>query len=256
MKVVILAGGLGTRLSEHTALIPKPMVEIGGKPILWHIMRFYASHGFNEFIVALGYKGEVVKNYFANYRNLHSDCTIDLKRGDITFIGNSHDNDWLVTLIDTGQDVMTGGRVKRLEKYLCDAPFMLTYGDGLSDVDIKSLVRQHQESNALGTISAVHPRAHYGELELDGHRVSQFMEKPEFRQSWINGGFTVFEPQILEMIPGDDSIFEKDVLEELSRQGRLEAYQHEGFWQCMDTLRDVKILNDLWNSGNRYWIRD
>ncbi|MDC1071584.1 glucose-1-phosphate cytidylyltransferase [Gammaproteobacteria bacterium] len=255
MKVVILAGGLGTRLSEHTSLIPKPMVEIGGKPILWHIMHLYASHGFNEFIVALGYRGEVVKHYFANYKNIHSDFTVDLRKGDISFTGDGHDNDWAVTLIDTGQNVMTGGRVKRLEQYLRDAPFMLTYGDGVSDVDINALLQQHQKSDALGTISAVHPKAHYGELDLDGNQVIQFMEKPEFRRSWINGGFMVLEPEILDLIPGDDSIFEKDVLEVLSRQGLLEAYQHAGFWQCMDTLRDVKILNELWNSGNRPWIR-
>jgi glucose-1-phosphate cytidylyltransferase len=255
MKVVILAGGFGTRLAEHTAVIPKPMVEIGGRPIIWHIMNSYAEQGFTDFVIALGYKGSVIKDYFSNYKKINSDFTVDLATGEVHELGAGHEEKWTVTLIDTGQDVMTGGRLLRLKAFLNDGPFMLTYGDGLANVDVLRLVQHHEASKMRGTITAVHPKAHYGELDLDGDRVARFMEKPTFRQSWINGGFMVFNPDVFDLISGDQSILERDVLERLGEAGQLGAFRHQGFWQCMDTLRDVQLLNALWDSGDRPWTR-
>jgi glucose-1-phosphate cytidylyltransferase len=253
MKLVILAGGFGTRLSEQTDLIPKPMVEIGGKPILWHIMKLYACHGINEFVVALGYKGSVIKDYFLNYQAIESDCTIDLSTGAVEIFPNHGKDDWRVTLVDTGQDVMTGGRIKRLREFIQDETFMLTYGDGVADVNVTALKNFHCQQGVKATLTAVHPKAHYGELELNGNRIVKFMEKPRFRQSWINGGFMVLDPSVIDLIEGDHVVFEREPLERLSAEGQLTAYQHNGFWQCMDTLRDVRYLNSLWDSNDAPW---
>jgi glucose-1-phosphate cytidylyltransferase len=257
MKVVILAGGMGTRLAEKTDVVPKPMVEIGGKPILWHIMRSYAQFGFDDFVVALGYKGEVIKQYFLDYHRLGSDLHIDLAGGKVTDLTRNHESDWKVTLIDTGQDTMTGGRVRRLKDVLGDDTFMLTYGDGLSDVDFKELLGYHRQHGRAMTITAVHPKAHYGELVIDDHgRIESFMEKPQFKQSWINGGFMVLEPQVLDWIEGDDTVLEREPVERAAATENLMAYQHRGFWQCMDTLRDVLHLNALWDKGERPWLAE
>ena len=255
MKVVILAGGYGTRLSEHTSVIPKPMVEIGGRPILWHIMKIYADQGHRDFVVALGYKGEVIKDYFLAYRSRQSDLSLSLDSGEVKiFPKKGAHQDWRVTLIDTGSDVMTGGRLRRLQEYLENETFMLTYGDGVANVNLGALIAHHKRSKKLATITAVHPKAHYGELDLDGSNVKQFLEKPQFRQSWINGGFMIFEPEVLNCVKGDGSVLEIDVLERLSKNGELVAYRHDGFWQCMDTVRDVNVLNELWNAGNPPWM--
>ena len=255
MKAVILAGGFGTRLSERTDLIPKPMVEIGGRPILWHIMKIYAQYGISEFVVALGYKGHVVKEYFLNYKNIETDCTVDLGSGEIALFPSSNSNreDWRVTLVDTGRNVMTGGRIKRLQEIVGGDPFLLTYGDGLADIDINALIQFHKRQGKKATLTAVHPKAHYGELEVIEGQVSKFMEKPEFKSSWINGGFMLLDPSVLELIEGDDTVFEREPLERLSKLGELVAYRHDGFWQCMDTLRDVHYLNSLWDANNAPW---
>jgi glucose-1-phosphate cytidylyltransferase len=252
MKVVVLAGGLGTRLSEETELKPKPMVEIGSRPILWHIMKHYAHHGFGEFVVALGYKGETVKRYFVDYHALSGSMSIDLSRGSI----QTHEReceDWKVHLIDTGERSMTGGRLRRLAPWLRGGTFLLTYGDGVSDVDIPALVRFHRRSGCMATVTAVRPPARFGGLVFDGDRVSAFAEKSQVEEGWINGGFMVCEPDILDLIDDDATVLETDVLERLARIGQLAAYRHNGFWQCMDTLRDVRLLQGLWESGNAPW---
>jgi len=252
MKVVILAGGLGTRLQEETGVKPKPMVEIGGRPILWHIMKIYAAYGFNEFVIALGYKGEVIKNYFLNYRYRTSSLTIELKTGKVT-VQDGGCEEWTVHLLDTGLNTQTGGRVKRAAEFIGDEPFMLTYGDGVANVDIKRLLAFHREQGRLATVTAVRPPARFGGLSFDGDLVSKFVEKPQIGEGWINGGFFVLQPGIVDYIEGDSTIFEREPLERLAKERQLAAYRHLGFWQCMDTLRDVRLLNNLWESGDAPW---
>jgi glucose-1-phosphate cytidylyltransferase len=252
MKVVLLAGGLGTRLAEETELKPKPMVEIGGMPILWHIMKHYAHHGFLEFVVALGYKGEVIKRFFVDYCELNGSVTVDLGRG--TVQKHEADSDeWTVHLVDTGKDVLTGGRVRRLRRWLDGGTFMVTYGDGVSNVDLGDLLRFHRAQGKLATVTAVRPPARFGGLEFEGGLVKQFVEKPQIGEGWINGGFLVFEPGIFEYLGGDESSLEVDLLERLAADRELAAYPHDGFWQCMDTLRDKNLLERLWKDGPPPW---
>jgi glucose-1-phosphate cytidylyltransferase len=245
VKTIILAGGLGTRLSEETSVRPKPMVEIGGQPILWHIMNIYARYGHTEFIVALGYKGEVIKDYFLNYHYLQGDLTVSLGTGMVTPLQNCS-RDWTVHLIDTGVNSMTGGRLHRLKDLTGKEPFLLTYGDGVSDADLGKLVAFHRSHGKIATVTAVRPTARFGGIRFDGDRVSDFKEKPQAGEGWINGGFFVFEPEIYDYLHGDDTVLEADPLERLARDGQLMAYRHEGFWQCMDTLRDRNHLEELW----------
>ncbi|MBT7600416.1 MAG: glucose-1-phosphate cytidylyltransferase [Anaerolineae bacterium] len=252
MKVVILAGGLGTRLSEETARKPKPMVEIGDRPMLWHIMSIYAAHGFKEFVVALGYKGEVIKDYFLNYHHRSRSLSVNLQSGEVS-VHNGSSEDWTVHLLDTGAKTQTGGRVKRAAAFIGEEPFMLTYGDGVSNVNISELVRFHHEQKKLVTITAVRPPARFGQMIFDGERVSEFVEKPQIGEGWINGGFFVLQPEIVNYIDGDQSIFEREPLEQIAKKGELAAYRHQDFWHCMDTLRDVKTLNSLWLEGNAPW---
>lgn len=254
MKTVILAGGLGTRLSEETDVRPKPMVEIGGKPILWHIMKTYSHFGFNDFIVCLGYKGYVIKEYFANYYLHKADVTIDLGSNCMD-IHDSKAEPWRITLVDTGKDTMTGGRIRRVRDYIGDETFMMTYGDGVGNVDIKALVERHREHGKLGTVTSVQPSGRFGALEIaqDG-AVSGFKEKPRGDGSWINGGFFVLEPKAIDYIKGDSTVWEQEPLEGLSSDGQLAAYKHGGFWQPMDTLRDKIMLNRLVEDGNAPWI--
>lgn len=252
MKVVILAGGLGTRLTEETELKPKPMVEIGSRPILWHIMKLYAHYGLKEFLIALGYKGEIIKRYFLDYYQLSSTLTITLGTGDVR-VQNGECEDWTVHLFDTGLNTMTGGRMKRLEPWLRDDTFMITYGDGVANVDLDALLRFHRSRKRVVTVTAVRPPARFGGLVFDGHLVSQFTEKPQIGEGWINGGFMVCEPQIFSYLDGDQTSLESHVLESLAADKQLAAYQHEGFWQCMDTLRDVRLLQNLWQAGNPPW---
>ena len=252
MKVGILAGGLGTRLSEETASRPKPMVEIGGRPILWHIMKSYAEYGYTEFVVALGYKAEVIQDFFLNYRLRSGDLTIRTGDGDTVLVEPAAE-DWTVHLINTGDDTMTGGRVKKIAEFIGDERFMLTYGDAVSDIDISALVRFHEEHGRNATITAVRPPARFGSLEFDGDRVTRFAEKHQSSEGWINGGFFVFEPGMADRIEGDSTILEREPLEGLAREGELVAFRHSGFWQCMDTVRDLAYLEDLWASGSPDW---
>ncbi|GHV79556.1 glucose-1-phosphate cytidylyltransferase [Spirochaetia bacterium] len=253
MKVVILAGGKGTRISEYTTSIPKPMVEIGEHPIIWHIMNWYAKFGFNEFIIALGYKASVIKEYFLNYYTLNSDFCINLSSGELQYI-NKAGCDWKVTLIDTGIDTMTGGRIKRLEKIIGNETFMMTYGDGLSNIDINDLVKHHTVSGKIVTLSAVHPTARFGELIIDTDNViTSFKEKPQLDEGRINGGFFVLEPAIFKYIKDDSTIFEREPLESLVQEKQLAAYKHNGFWQSMDTVRERQILEELWRSNKAPW---
>jgi len=249
---IILAGGYGTRLAEETRTVPKPMVEVGGRPLLWHIMKLYARHGGREFAVALGYKGEVIKRYFLDYRMVRGDCAVDLSSGEVTRSGTL-DEDWLVHLVDTGQDTQTGGRLRRLRDLVDGKTFMLTYGDGVSDVDIAALQAFHAAQGKLATLTAVRPPARYGSLVLEDGRVSRFSEKDPASESWVNGGFFVMEPEVLDMIEGDATELEKGLLTTLSEQGQLGAYRHDGFWQSMDTLRDKMLLNRLWDGGAPPW---
>ena len=252
MKVVILAGGLGTRLAEETEIKPKPMVEVGGQPILWHIMKTYAHYGFNEFYIALGYKGEVIKRFFYDYHALSGNLSINFADGQIE-VKNRDCEDWKVHLIDTGQNSMTGGRVKRMTDFLRDEPFMVTYGDGVSNVNIAELVAFHKSHGKLATVTAVHPPARYGELLIREDFTTEFSEKPQTHEGWINGGFLVFEPQVLDYLTGDKSVLELDALEKLATENQLIAYKHYDFWQCMDTLRDKRQLEAAWDSGNPPW---
>jgi glucose-1-phosphate cytidylyltransferase len=252
MKVIILAGGFGTRLSEYTETIPKPMVTIGGKPILWHIMRSYAHYGHNEFFLGLGYKAEVIKEYFLHYRSLNSDFTVDLSSGAV----ESHQSDitdWRVTMIDTGLESMTGGRVKRLQSFIGNESFMLTYGDGVANVDIDALLKFHKSHGKMVTVTAVHPSARFGELEIENKKIVSFQEKPQTKQGWINGGYFIIEPEFFDLIEGDKTILEKRPLEKAAEMGELMAFHHEGYWQCMDTKRDRDHLEELWESGNAPW---
>jgi len=251
MKVAILAGGFGSRIAEETEIRPKPMVEIGGYPILWHIMRHYAHYGFKDFVIALGYKGEYIKKYFADYCSLSGNVLVDFNTRRIAT--NGDDLDWKVNLIDTGISTNTGGRIKRLASHVADGPFMLTWGDGVSDVNLHELLKFHQSHGKLATLTAVRPAARYGHLDLDGSRIIRFSEKPQTSEGWINGAFFVLQPEVLDYIEGDKTQFEKEPLEKLARDGQLMAFQHESFWQCMDTLREKQILQRLWESDQAPW---
>ncbi|MEX1241464.1 MAG: glucose-1-phosphate cytidylyltransferase [Cyclobacteriaceae bacterium] len=253
MKVVILAGGLGTRISEETEIKPKPMVEIGGKPILWHIMKIYSHYGYNEFIVCLGYKGYLIKEYFSNYYRHQSDISIDLANN-TTEIHNSAAEPWKITLIETGQETMTGGRVKRIQPYTNGQPFLLTYGDGVATVDIPALVDYHKKNEKYLTVTAVQPSGRFGALNLsDRNHVTSFMEKPKGDGSWINGGYFVCQPEVFSYINGDSTIFEREPMEKIARDNQMMAFKHDGFWRPMDTLRDKNDLNDLWDKGQAKW---
>jgi glucose-1-phosphate cytidylyltransferase len=254
MKVAILAGGTGSRLSEETVSKPKPMVEIGGQPILWHIMKYYAQWGHNDFLIALGYKGEYVKRYFVDYSSLSSDLTVSFADGSVT----RHENgkvmeDWTVSLIDTGLDSQTGGRIKRLEEHVGGETFMLTWGDGVSTVDLDALLAFHRSHGKLATLTAVRPPARFGHLELDGERIAEFSEKPQTGEGWINGAFFVLEPGVFDYIDNDETRFEREPLERLAAEGQLMAYRHYDFWQCMDTLREKMFLDELWAGGRAPW---
>ncbi len=252
MKVAILAGGVGSRLSEETESKPKPMVEIGGRPIIWHIMMQYAWYGHKDFVIALGYKGEVIKRYMIDYASLNRNLTVNLGTGAIRMNEGSR-YDWTVDLLDTGIDTQTGGRIKRLKPAIGNETFLLTWGDGVSDVDINELIKFHRSHGKLATLTAVRPTARFGHIELDGSLVTEFSEKPQTREGWINGAFFVLEPEVFDYIDGDSSHFEKGPLERLAREGQLMAYQHTSFWQCMDTLREKKYLESLWQSGQAPW---
>ncbi len=252
MKTVILAGGLGTRFAEETDILPKPMIEIGGRPILWHIMQIYAHHGHREFVVALGYRGDVIKGYFLDYARLESDFRIDLAKGEVVEYGGKRD-DFRIHLIDTGPATMTGGRLLRLAPQLRDGTFMMTYGDGVSNVDVRKLVEFHKRHGKLATLTAVRPPARFGRLEFDGDAIARFDEKPQLGEGWINGGFFVLEPGVLDYLTGDDTVWEREPLERLAADGQLMAYRCEDFWQCMDTLRDKRTLNQLWTDGVAPW---
>ena len=253
MKVVILAGGLGTRLAEETEVKPKPMVEVGGHPILWHIMKHYAHHGFKEFFVALGYKGEVVKRYFLDYYSLNGSITIDLASGEVQ-TGERECEDWVVHLKNTGMKANTGGRVRRLRPWLGDSTFMVTYGDGVSNIDLRALLAFHRSHGRVATVTAVRPPARFGGLIFDGDgMVTDFTEKPQIGEGWINGGFLVFEPAVFDYLAGDESSLEVDALERLAADRQLAAYRHESFWQCMDTLRDKRLLETLWHERRAPW---
>ena len=252
MEVVILAGGLGTRLSEETDIKPKPMVEVGGKPILWHIMKIYENYGFNNFTLALGYKGEVIKDYFINYHAHSSDLAINLKNGEISF-SNQVSEDWNVSLINTGISSMTGGRLLRLRDKL-KATFMLTYGDGVSDVNLQELLKFHKSHGKIATVTAVIPSARFGGMHVDDGKVLNFKEKPQSGSGWINGGFFIFEPSIFDYLDDDTTVLEQKPMEKLVNDGELMAYQHHGYWQCMDTIRDRESLQEIWDSGNASWL--
>lgn len=252
MKIVILAGGLGTRLAEMTDMLPKPMVPVGGHPILWHIMNIYAAKGHKDFLLALGYKADVVKQYFLNYASLNADFTVDMVSGDVEWHSPCK-VDWRVTLVDTGLQTMTGGRIRRLREYLAGEPFMLTYGDGVADIDVSALLDFHRSHGKMVTVSTVHPGARFGELDLVDTHVRSFKEKPQTGQGWINGGFFVMQPEFLDLIADDSTVLEREPLEEVAARGELVAYRHEGFWQCMDTMRDRKYLEDLWSENRAPW---
>jgi len=251
MKVIILAGGFGTRLSEYTESIPKPMVTIGGRPILWHIMKTYAHFGYKDFYLALGYKAEVIKEYFLNYRSLNADFTVDLSSGTVE-PHQVDDTDWKVTLVNTGLETMTGGRIKRLQQFIGDEPFMLTYGDGVADIDIDALLKFHKSHGKMVTLTTVRPSARFGDLEFDGDRVSSFQEKSQLHEGWINGGFFICEPEVFNFIDNDTQMFEREPLERIVEAGQLMAYKHHGFWHCMDTKRDRDLLESLWGK-NALW---
>lgn len=252
MKVCILAGGLGTRLAEETSVRPKPMVEIGGQPILWHIMKSYAAFGFNEFVIALGYKGEVIKDYFVNYKLRTQSLTVSLATGDVVL----HDGeclDWTVHLLETGLQTQTGGRIKRLIEYIGDETIMLTYGDGVCNVNPAELLEFHKSHGKLATVTAVRPPARFGSIVFNDQLVARFEEKPQIGEGWINGGFFVLEPEVANYIEGDPSIWEQDPMEQLAAEDQLAAHKHDGFWQCMDTLRDKRLLSQLWESDEAPW---
>lgn len=252
VKVGILAGGMGTRLAEETEIRPKPMVEIGHEPILWHIMKHYEHYGYRDFVVALGYKGDYIKRYFTEFHSRNSNLSVDLASGSVDASRNGGE-DWKVDLIETGRWTMTGGRIKRLAPYLGDETFMLTWGDGLSDVNLDDLLAFHRRHGKLATVTAVRPSARYGKLDLEGDVVVTFSEKPQLEEGWINGAFFVLEPEVFDYIDDDDTQFEKEPLERLAKDGELMAFRHDGFWQCMDTLREKVILQHMWESGSPAW---
>ena len=253
MKVILLAGGFGTRMSEYTATIPKPMVEIGGRPILWHIMNTYASFGHKDFYIALGYKAEFIKQYFAQYHTANSDFSVNIGTGEMRALNNSTD-DWQVTLVNTGIDTMTGGRVKRMQAYLGEnEPVLMTYGDGVSNIDIDALLDFHKSHGKMVTMSAVRPTARFGELEISNGHVTAFEEKPQLHQGWINGGYFVVQPEFFDLIDGDTTMMEREPLERATQRGQLMAYKHDGFWQCMDTKRDHEMLEKLWADDTAPW---
>lgn len=253
MKVVILAGGLGTRISEESDTRPKPMIEIGGRPILWHIMKLYSFYGFNEFIILLGYKGYVIKEYFANYYLHNSDVTIDTANQSME-IHNNYSENWKITLVDTGLSTMTGGRVKRVASYIGNEPFFLTYGDGVADINFHEELKFHRKHGKMMTMTAVQPEGRFGQLSQEADfRVLNFAEKPRGDGAWVNGGFFICEPQILNYIKDDSTVFEREPLEKLASEGELYSFQHHGFWKCMDTLRDKNQLNEIWNAGQAKW---
>jgi glucose-1-phosphate cytidylyltransferase len=252
MKVVILAGGMGTRISEETAIRPKPMIEIGGKPILWHIMKIYSSYGLNDFIICLGYKGYVIKEYFANYFLHMSDVTIDIIQNKMEIHQNNAES-WRVTLVDTGERTMTGGRIRRVRGYLGEEDFCCTYGDGVGDINITNLISFHKSRGTLATVTATKPPGRFGSINMNENKVINFQEKPEGDRAWINGGFFVLSPKIIDYIEGDETVWERTPMEQLAREGQISAYQHEGFWQPMDTLRDKTHLEELWSTGKALW---
>ncbi|HUW32591.1 MAG TPA: glucose-1-phosphate cytidylyltransferase [Planctomycetota bacterium] len=252
MKVAILAGGVGSRLAEETDVKPKPMVEIGGRPILWHIMMHYSFYGHNEFVIALGYKGEYIKKYMIDFCSLQSNLTVKLRSGEIVKHG-ADQPDWTVDLVDTGIDTLTGGRIKRLAPYMGNGTFMCTWGDGVSNVNLDELAAFHRRHGKLATVTAVRPPARFGHLVFDGERVAEFSEKPQTQEGWINGAFFVLEPKVFDYVDGDATQWEKEPMERLAADGQLMAYRHDGFWQCMDTLRDKRLLQDLWDKGNPPW---
>ena len=253
MKVAILAGGLGSRISEETEIKPKPMVEIGGKPMLWHIMKHYVSYGFDDFVVALGYKGAYIKRWALDLSSLNGDLTVSLKNGGVDMHHGAERDDWTMTLIDTGQTTNTGGRIKRLAPYLGDETFMLTWGDGVTNLDLHSLLEFHRSHGRLATLTAVRPPSRFGHLDLEGAVVNEFTEKPQLEEGWINGAFFVLEPEVFDYIEDDETQWEKEPLERLAADGQLMAYRHDSFWQCMDTLRDKKLLEDMWANGEAPW---
>jgi glucose-1-phosphate cytidylyltransferase len=252
IPVVILCGGLGTRLAEQTEMRPKPMVEIGGHPILWHIMKHYSHYGYNEFVLALGYKGEQIKRYFFEFSTLSRDFTISVKDGQVRMLGDNGGENWTIHLVDTGSDTLTGGRIKRLEHLIGGKTFMMTYGDGVAPVDIPNLLAFHRSHGGLVTLSAVHPPARFGALEFEGNRICHFKEKSVLHEGWINGGFFVIEPAAFQYIEGD-VMWEHAPMERLAEIGQLYSYKHDGFWQCMDTLRDLRFLESMWDNGNPLW---
>lgn len=253
LKTVILAGGLGTRLSEETALRPKPMIEIGTRPILWHIMQHYAGSGFREFYIASGYRAEMIKHYFLDYALTSGHLTVNLRSGRTVKHGKRPE-DWTVHVVDTGEGTNTGGRLKRLQPWLKKEPFLLSYGDGVSNVDLKALVRFHRKCGRLATVTAVRPPARFGGVSFEGDLVKEFIEKPQIGEGWINGGFMVMQPEVLDLITGDASSLEAELLAHLAQERQLAAYRHDGFWQCMDTLRDKRLLESLWVGGHAPWI--
>ncbi len=253
MKVAILAGGVGSRLSEETSARPKPMVEIGGRPILWHIMRHYHHYGFKDFVIALGYKGEHIKKYFVDYCELNGSLTVDLGKREVKNLERGEPLDWKVELVDTGVQTNTGGRIKRLKDFVGNQTFLLTWGDGVSNIDLRELVAFHKRHGKLATLTAVHPVARFGQLELSGNAVEEFSEKPQTKQGWINGAFFVLEPKVFDYIEGDHTQWDYDPMQRLAKDGQLMAYKHEDFWQCMDTLREKKLLEELWESGKAPW---
>ena len=253
MKVGILAGGVGSRLSEETILKPKPMVEVGGRPILWHIMKLYAAQGFSDFVIALGYKGEYIKKYMVDYCSLSSNLKVDLGRGEVTPHETDVAEDWRIELIDTGQETGTGGRIRQLTPYMGNETFMLTWGDGVADIDLGALLDFHRSHGKLATVTAVRPPARFGLIEMEGDQVTRFSEKPQLGEGWINGAFFVLEPGVADYVTDDSVMWEQSPMEGLARDGQLMAYRHEGFWQCMDTLRHKKRLEDLWAAGDPPW---
>ena len=253
MKVVLLAGGLGTRIAADSHLKPKPMIEIGGRPILWHIMKGYAAQGFDEFVICCGYRGEVIKRYFADYFLYHSDMTFDYRNKNTIEIHSNVAEPWRVTVVDTGLNTMTGGRIKRIQPYVGDAPFMMTYGDGVSNVDLQQLLAFHKENGKAVTMTVVRPEGRFGVADIEGNEVVAFREKSGLDVGWINGGFMVLEPEVFDTIDGDASVFEQEPLERLAQNHNLAAFRHEGYWQCMDTQRDKMLLEKLWEKGDAPW---